>query len=326
MVSLFKDRSPATVIWLLLLSIIVHSHFIVYTPIIKATGSDGLSSTFINNYLVSVSPVFITLIYYATVILQALRLNHLLTDERMYSRVTYLPAMAYILLTGLFIEWSSITPALISNTLVIWFLAEILHLNDSLNPKTLLFNIGLLIGISAILYHPLALLLVSSFFALIILRTFLITQLLVLLMGFLFPFYILICYLFLTDKLTLLKNYIPDWNFNFPHYHISVIMIVTAIIITLILFIGLYYMQQENRRLLIQVRNNWIVLVIMMIIMLPLPLFNKGQVIESLMLCLVPAASVIAKGFLVPKKNTLPFIMFWVLVILGILKTWNIIK
>lgn len=326
MVSLFKDRSPAAIFWLFILSIIVHSHFLAYPITVYATEADGLLSAFINKYVALVSPAFIVLTYHAIIILQSLRLNHLLNDLRMYSRVNYLPAMVYILLTGLFTEWGSITPALIDNTMVIWMFAKLVRLYNSPNPKTLLFNIGLLIGISTILYHPSALLLPAAFFALMILRTFLIAEWLVLVMGVLCPFYFLISYLYLTDRLKTIKNYLPAWQLNLPYAHISIVFFITITAIILILFISFYYWQQENRRLLIQIRKNWIVLLVILLVMLPLPFVNKNAGIESLLLCIVPASPIIARGFLAPKKNLLPALMFWALIILAILQNWQIVK
>lgn len=326
MVALFKDRSPVTIFWLFILSIIVHSYFFVYPPNITATASEGLLAVLINKYISPLSPAFITFIYYAVILLQALRVNHLFTDHRMYSRVNYFPAMVYILLTGLFMEWSSLTPALLANFLVIWFFAKIVQLYNSPNPKTLLFNIGLLTGISTILYHPLAMLLPVAFFALMILRPFNVTEGVVLIMGVIAPFYFLASYLYLTDNFHTIKNYVPSWQFHLLNIPASTVFFITIGIIIFVVFIALYFWQQENRRLLIQVRNNWVVLLVMLLVMLPIPFINKNAGLESLLLCIVPASPIIAKGFLGPRKITLPFIMFLALIVLGILKNWHIIK
>ncbi|MEJ7683563.1 MAG: hypothetical protein WKG06_38040 [Segetibacter sp.] len=158
-----------------------------------------------------------------------------------------------------------------------------------------------------------------------ILRPFVITEWLVLVMGIIFPFYLLASYLYLTDNLYAIKNYIPLWQITLPHIQNKIIFFVTIAAILIIFFIGLFYSQQENRRLLIQVRKNWVVLLAMLFVLLPLPFINKNTGIESLILCIVPASPLMAKGFLAPKKNTIPALMFWALISLVILKTWQII-
>lgn len=325
MVALFKDRSPAAIFWLIMLSIIVHSHFFVDAPVVYASNEDGLLSTFLNDYILPLDPGFIVFIYHAFVIIQALRLNHLFTDHRMYSKINYLPAMVYILLTGVFTEWSSLNPALIINTVLIWFFAKTIRLYSNPNPKALLFNIGILTAVSIILYHPSVLLIPVAFFALMVLRPFIVTEWIVLIMGVIFPYYLLASYLYLTDRLQSIKNYIPLWQFNLPNIQNRIVFFITIAVIVIVLLMGLFYWQQENRRLLIQVRKNWVVLLAMFFVLLPLPFIHKNAGIESFILCIVPASPIIAKGFLAPKKNTIPALMFWALISLAILKNWQII-
>lgn len=325
MVALFKDRSPAAIFWLIILSILVHSHFFVETPVVHTNNADGLLSVFLEKYIVQLSPAFIVFIYHALVLIQALRLNHFFTDHRMYSRANYLPAMVYILLTGMFVEWTELTPALICNTILIWFFAKAVRLYNNPNPKTLLFNLGLLTGITIILYHPSALLIPVAFFAVLVLRPFIIAEFVVLIMGIIFPFYMLASYLYLTDSLPTIKSYLPLWQFNLPRVQTKTGFFITVATIFIVLLMGLFYWQQENRRLLIQVRKNWIVLLAMFFVLLPLPFINKNSGLESLILCIVPASPLIAKGFLAPKKNTIPAIMFWALLCLAIVKSWHLL-
>jgi len=325
-VSLFKDRSPATIIWLFILSIVVHSHFFVDTPVVKPGIDDGLLSKFLRDYLSVLSSGSVILIYHAIVLLQALRLNYLFTDHRMYSKVNYLAAMVYILLTGVFKEWSDLTPALIQNSLVIWLFTRSIQLYNNPNPKTVLFNIGLLIGVGILLYHPSSPLILVAFFALMAVRPFVITEWIVLPMGVITPYYFLAAYLYYNGKIQTIGEYIPDWALNIPDTTISPVFFVTIGLIIVILLIGLFYWQHESRRILIQVRKNWVVLLVMLLVMLPIPFINQHAGVESLLLWIVPASPFMAKGFLDPKKNFLPNLMFWSLLALAILKNWEIVK
>lgn len=326
MVALFKDRSPASVIWLFILSFIVHSHFIVDFPAIPANRHDGLLSQILQDYISLLSPAFIVVIYHLIVIIQALRLNYLFTDNRMYSKANFLAAMVYILLTGAFQEWSNLSSALIENILVIWLFAKTVKLYNSPNPKTVLFNIGLLIGVSIILYHPSALLILVAFFAVMVVRPFIVTEWLVLLMGVVFPYYFLASYLYLTDRIPSILLYIPKWGLNVPHTVVSPAFFVTIGLILIILITGMFYSQQESRRLLIQVRKNWVVLMVMLLIMLPIPFINMEAGLDSLLLWVVPASPYMAKAFLAPKKNTVPNMMFWSLLVLALLKNWQVVQ
>ena len=323
MVSLFKDRSPATVVWLFILSIVVHSHFIVEPPHILVLEDDGLISVVLKKYFTGLDPLFLTLIYHALIILQALRLNYLFTDNRMFSRVNYLTAMVFIILTGIFYAWSNLTSALIANIMLIWFYANTIRLYNSPNPKTLIFNIGLIVGMSIILYHPSAILILVAIFALLVVRPFFVAEWLVLLMGVFAPFYFLFSYLYLTDNLTRLRGYIPRWQFNLPDVPPTVLFFITLGVVAVVLFIGIVYWQRENRRLIIQVRKNWVVLHVMLLLMLPLPFISYKAGMDILLTFIVPLSPMMAKAFLAPKRDTLPNILFWCLLALVLVNNWG---
>jgi len=327
-VALFKDRSPATILWLFLLSVFVHSHFIFSPPKVAAFEQDGIISIVLNKYAFFLNPLVNTFLYHALVLVQALRLNYLFTDNRMFSKANYLTAMVFILLTGIFPEWSYLTPALIANIMIIWFFAKTVKLYNSPDPKTLIFNIGLIIGATILLYHPATLLILVAFFALLIVRPLLITEWVVLIMGILSPFYFLFSYLYLTDRIhNNWTKYLPQWQLNLPDLQPTVLFFITVGVLIVILLIGIFYFQSENRRLLIQVRKNWIVLQLMVLVMFPIPFISRNAGMDTFLLLIVPLSPFMAKGFLTPKKETLPNIMFWSLIILVVLNNWgNLIK
>jgi hypothetical protein len=324
-ISFFKDPSSANVIWVIMLSIALHSHFLIYPPQVWFNEPNGLIATFFRQYIAGLDSRVIVFLYHFMVITQALRLNFIFNEQRMFSRSNFLTAMAYVLLTAVFREWNQLTPALVANTMIIWFFAKIIRLYNSPMPKSLLFNIGLVVGGAVLLYHPCALLVLVAIFALLVVRPFNIAELIVMLMGVLAPFYFLGVYLFITDQFTGLSRYVPFLHLHLPHVQPSALFFATAAVMVIILLTGLYYWQKQNVRLLIQAKKNWGVLMIMLFFLLPVPFINRNAGIESAVLWAVPASPFIAKGFLEPKKNTLPNIMFWALVILVILNNWRII-
>ncbi len=326
MVALFKDRSPVAIIWLILLSLVVHSHFLIDFTGVQASGQDGLFSVLLKKYVAPLNAIIVLVIYHIVIIVQALRLNYLFSETRMYNQPNYLAAMVYILLTGIFKEWNALTPALLDNILVIWLFAKTVQLYNAPNPKTVLFNTGLIIGVSILFYHPSALLILVALFALLVVRPFNVTELLVLFMGVIAPYYFLASWLYLNDQLHTISSYIPVWQLNLPDTKVTGWFITTICLIIVILLIGLYYWQSESRRLLIHVRKNWGVLMVMLLVMLPIPFINKNVGLDSLILWLIPASPFIAKGFLAPRKNFLPNLMFLSLLLLAIAKNWQFIR
>lgn len=265
-------------------------------------------------------------IYFLLIISQAFHLNFIFNNQRMFSRSNYLTAMSYILITAVFTEWNNLMPAIIANSVLIWLYSKIIKLYNNPNPKSLLFNIGLIIGVCIILYHPTALLIVVAVFALLVVRPFSLTELLVMLMGVLSPFYFLAAYLFLSDKFSHFSAYLPTWQLNLPDVKNQVLFFVSIGLIIVFLFIGIYQYQNKNRRMLIHIRKNWGVLIAMLLVMLPLPFINKNANIESLLMWAIPVSPFVANGFFGPKSNLFPNIIFWMLVIMIVFNNWNLIN
>ena len=326
MFATFKERSPAAIIWLLLLSLAVHSHFFIVSPVVSVAEEDGLISLFLNRYFAGLHPTLLIVIYHILVIVQALRINFLFNDQRMFNKANYLTAMVYVMLTGLFAEWANITPALVINIFVIWLFAMTTRMYNTPNPKTLLFNIGLVIGICIILYHPSTLLILVAMFALLIVRPFNITEWIVMLMGILAPYYFLFSFLYLADKLNRLQRFVPEWQLNLPDVHSILLFTISLAVIVIMLIIGLFFYQAGSRRMLIQIRKNWSVLIVMLIVMVPVPFISKNAGLDSLLLWIIPVSPFIANGFLAPKRRLLPGVMFWILFALGIVNTWQLLK
>jgi hypothetical protein len=309
-----------------MLSIAAHAHFFIFPPQVTAPSGDGLISMFLNRYIAGLDPVLITMLYHVLVLSQALRLNYIFSDQRMFSKPTYLTAMVYVLITAIFPQWNQLTPALVANTLVIWLFSQIVNLYNNHNPKTLLFNIGLIIGGCILMYHPTTLLILIAIFALMVVRPFNVTEWLVMLMGVVAPFYFLFVFLYLSDQWVRLMQYVPLFQLNLPDVEPSPIFFATISVILLVLVVGIYHFQDKSRRMLIQVRKNWGVLMVMLLIMLPLPFISKNASLDSLLLWAIPVSPFMANGFLSPKRNTFPNIMFWTLVVLTVLNNWGLTK
>ena len=126
----------------------------------------------------------------------------------MFQQISYIPAFTYVILTAMFPYWDVISAGLIANSLVIWILVKLLRLYDQNQPKTLEFNIGLILGLSIILYEPIAILISVVLFALVIIRPFKLAEWLVLIMGILLPFYFIFTYVFLTGNINDFRQFL----------------------------------------------------------------------------------------------------------------------
>jgi len=208
-VFLFKDKSDLNLIFLLLLSLALHFHVWVNPPLVIANESDGLLSYFLLHYIKALPPLVLFFLFHTILLSQAIRLNILLSNFKMFQQISYVPAFTYVILTAMFPYWDVISAGLIANSLVIWILVKLLRLYDQSQPKTLEFNIGLILGLSIILYEPIAILIPVVLFALLIIRPFKLAEWLVLIMGILLPFYFIFTFVFFTGNINDFRQFLP---------------------------------------------------------------------------------------------------------------------
>lgn len=325
MVFLFRDKSIANIFFLVILAVGVHLHFFIDAPPVIAGVNDGLFSLVLQKYIMGLPSTVLFLLYIAIVLVQAIRLNMVLTDLRMFQTTNYTAAMAYVLLSGMLTQWCSITAALVANFLLIWLFVKLSRLYNHPSPKTLLFNIGFIVGLAVLCYHPTALLILVVLFALAVVRPFNIAEWLILLMGILAPYYFLASWLFLRDHFSTFHLYLPYLRLDLPPAKWDAALIASLAILVAMLLAGLFAWQVSNKRMVIQIRKNWGVMVVMLLILLPIPFIFENAGIESGVLALVPMGAFAGYAFSYPRRLMLPNFLFWLAVCIVIYNNWWLI-
>jgi hypothetical protein len=288
--------------------------------------NDGFISIFLSNYFTNISPTLLFIAYQVIILLQAIRLNMVLTDFRMFQSTNYITAMTYILFTGIISQWSSISAALISNSLVLWIFILLSKLYNNQEPRTLLFNIGMLVSLTILAYHPTAILIMVVLFALAVVRPFRIVEWVLLLMGVLLPYYFLAAYLFLNDQLKTIVNYSPLLRMHFPVTHPDLWMWINLGYLLVVLLIGMIYWQRYNNRMVMQIRKNWSIMLVLLLILVIAPFLFEGAGMDTAILSLIPLSAFVANAFSYPKRLFLPNLIFWVAIILVVHNNWELIK
>lgn len=288
--------------------------------------NDGIFSTILQKMAVGQSPTIIFLIYHFIVLIQAIRINMVLNDFKMFQQNNFTTAMAFVLLTGLLPQWSGLSAALIANFLLIWIFIKLCRLFNHPSPKTLLFNTGLLVGVSMLCYHPTAILILVVLFALAVVRPFHLAEWLILLMGILVPYYFLFAWLFLNDQFASIKGFLPFLQLNLPVAGLNTPLIISLSLLVVYLLTGLYYWQVSINRMIIQIRKNWGVMMVVLLIVLPIPFIFQQAGLEAAIMSLVPIAAFAGNVFSYPKKLLLPNILFLITVIVLIFNNGWLLK
>lgn len=313
MVALFKQKSPANIIILLIFGLLIKMPLFLHPEAIKIGPKDEKLYRNIVS-LLGESPAgsgfAASILCFLLLYIQALMINYLINEQRMTLRQTYLPAMSFLLITSLFPEWNFLSSPLMASFFIILSFILLFRLYNVEVASGSIFNIGLLLGIASFIYFPSVAYALCIFLGLMILRPFRINELVLLVLGILTPYYFLGVYLYLVDRLTP-QNILPNTVFSI-HPIPATLWVAIAVVLTGIPFLaGGYFIQAQLRKMLIQVRKNWSILLLYLLISLVIPLGGGSDSLQHWVIAAAPFAAFHACAYLYPKRSIVPAILFY---------------
>ena len=325
MIALFKQKSPANLIVLLIFGLLIKMPLFLKPKVIEASAQDGKLYHYFLAFFTTPgksNAVICSTIAFILLYGQALLINYLVNEQRMTSRQTFLPAMAYLLITSLLPEWNYLSAALVTTTIIIWAFIKVFKLYNATAAFSVIFNIGLLLGISSFFYFPSIAFLVCILLALMILRPFQIKEFVLLLFGILAPYYFYIVYLFLNDKLVL-ANVFPALNVQVPVITSDIWVAVSIVFLGTPFLMGGYFIQTQLRKMLIQARKNWSILLLYLFLSLLLPFINSITSLQNWIIVAAPFAAFHACAYLYPKRQAVSILLFFLTIAFILFQQWG---
>lgn len=316
MIGTFKANNPYNPFLLLVYGILLKLSMFLYPVIPQTQQTDGFLFKMLLAWLSPMGQAFsfiYPVITFTLLYTQAVSFNKLVNDHRLLPKPNYLTAMSYLLITSLFREWNVLSAPLIINTLLIWVWARMSGLANSPNPKTSLFNIGIAIGISTFFYFPSITFVALIIFGLLVTGRFKATDWLIAIMGILTPYYFLLSWAFLSDRLK--KYKFPGISVSLPHFSQTHWEVAAIALVLFAAAIGVFFIRKNFMRQLIQARKSWNLVFIYCFVALCIPFINATHSFEYWILCAVPLSAFIAAAFLYPNKSWFPSILHWLMVV-----------
>jgi len=312
----FKANNPRNNFLLLLYGLALNwPLFFKSAPVII-----GDNDTFLYQYIFGTlnkyaNSIIIAGIAFFILFLQAVIINKIVTDQKMFQRNNYLTGMSYLLITSIF--HVGFTSTLISVGFIIWILSILFNLSTQENPKKNIFNLGLLTGVSILIFFPSFLFVLLVLFGLLIFRPFRIQEWIIMILGIIAPFYFVFAFGFLLDNVEILT--MPSFYLRMPKFNLSGFEITSLSITLLLVIIGFSFTQSNMRKLLVQSRNCWTIITAVLVFALLVPIFNKTPQLHFTLFCFIPASIFVASAFYYPEKKWFVNLSHWILVALSVL-------
>ena len=311
MIGLFKQKSPANIVLLFIFGLLLKLPLFLYPKAVVATENDGRLFQFLVSFVTAGEgkPMLSAIIAFLLLYIQALLINYLINEYRMTTRQTFLPGMAYLMITSFLPEWNLLSAALVANTLIIWAFIKLFRLYNIAAASSSIYNIGLLIGLSTFLFFPSVFFGVCLLLGLMILRPFRLNELFLFLLGVVTPYYFYYVYLYLTNNFSTHKL-LPKIAIQIQEVHGNIWLIASTFLLIIPFLIGGYYIQTHLRKMLIQARKNWSILLLYLLVALFIPFINNTHTFHNWILIAAPFASFHTTAYLYPPRKWWPLFLF----------------
>lgn len=314
MTGIFKQKTSSNIIILLVYGLILKFNHFLH----PAGPLQQPEDHFLYNWLISflkplnIHPVLYVLFSFLLLYSQALLFNRICNEQKLLPRPNYLPAMAHMLTTSLFWDWSFFSAPLLANTFLIWIFYRMTTLPTIQRPAGAIFSIGVLMGIVTLLYRPAVVFVALVLLALFIMRPFRLKEWAINLLGITMPYYFLALVLYLSNKWDWNKIK-PVFSISLPAIPSSVYNTVSIILLVVPFMIGGYFVQANLNKMYIHVRKSWSLLLLYLIMAMLIIMADGGSNYVSWMLCSVPITAFHAAMYFYIGSRRLPMFIHWVL-------------
>lgn len=284
-------------------------------PVVKP--ADGF---FYHSFLNFLSPVgnslppIYSIIAFAINMGQAFMLTNFVNGNRLMLKSNYLAGMALVIITSFLPVFNVLSAPLVASPFLLLGFILLFKSHNQKSNNSNIYNAGLLIGLSSLIFLPAALFIVFAFLALANLRPFKVTEWLLLLVGALTPYYFCAIVLFLSDKFYL-PQYFRQITFGIHKAAYSLWHAGALFLLLCPLLIGIYYVQKNAGRMMVHIRRCWFLMLAYIITCIFIAFFNATTGLQNWVFMLPPIAALHGYAYFYAEWKIFPKASFWVAVL-----------
>jgi hypothetical protein len=318
MINFFNALNPLNILWLIIILLALRAGYLIHGPgkIEFAFARPFARLLLLPSSQNEISPGLNILLAGIIVFVQALLLNHLVNHFNLLGKPTFLPALMYITVSGLFMPFLVLSPPLLCNFLVIWMLFKLFSFYKSNDAKSVAYDLGMIVAVGTIIYLPFIYLFLVIWIALMLFKPFNWREGIAGIIGYITIFFFLAVYYYLNDSLGQFYNIWKPLATKFPdsitiNYY-NYLVLIPVIVILVLCFVKL---QQNFFKSYVQVRKSFQLLFIIFLIACLSFYIKDAFHLNHFLLCAVPAAVFFSYYFLYAKRKWFYETLFALLVI-----------
>lgn len=268
------------------------------------------------NALTFIPPALSVFLAFLLFTSQAIHINHVINKHEVLYKQSWLPALMFIIIAGLFPPFLWIHPILFVNSLLIFVFDKLFSLYKHPAPLALSFDGAFLLSLAALFYLPTIFLFIFYILCILILRPFSWRLWTVSIMGLLLPFFFAFFYYFWNNELMSfyervfvsgIKRQIDLAHIFNVKYILSVVIVGILFILSLLKLQTNYFKNVTKSRLIQQL------LVLLIPIGILSVLFSRDESLYRYSIIVLPVSIYLAYYFLSGKKRWVMEVMFLLL-------------
>jgi len=306
LLKLFNSSNPFTLFLFLVYSVAIHFHLFLNPGQFSSTYALAFDKIFMQLLHLHELPVlWLVVIHIAIVSLQGILISFLVQSNKILQKPSLVPAVVFVLITNIFHDIPAFSPEIISALIFTWALFKIFSTYNKTKIDSLLFDIGLIVAVSTLLFYPAAVFIGYAIAAVIRLRATSFREFLVLISGIAVICFLTATALFWFDILPVataqlyIPTRLPDMKPIFSPVHIAEFSI-----LGIVLMMALWFTGERFSSNIVQTRKYIGSFISLLLVACTVPLFSEHPAISNCYFLFIPA-SVIISYYLVQTKNQL---------------------
>lgn len=258
---------------------------------------------------------------YVILFIQSISLNGFINSQKLFPSAHLLFAYFYLLFSALLPSWNWISPFFLFNSILVLILPRMVRLYQQHHPQNDLFMLGVLGGVASSLYVSAWLLLPWLVVALLTLRPFRVSELVILLVGFLLPYYFAVSYCYLIDRWDQALLLLPQYKFALPSFKPIFENWAIGILIMVPVLLGGIRIANYLFRMLALTRKVWGLIFYALLMAILILFMDKGKSEDTIVLLLLPASFFMSAFAFFPANKFFPSLWAWLTIAFMI--AWN---
>lgn len=305
MIQVFRSSNPINILWLIVLLFLMRFGALVHFPLNTNASFTGLFL----RLLLAYPAVYLTpsgnIFWSAVLVLaQALWFNYLINNYNLLGKPSFLPALLYITVSGLFTSFLILSAPLTCNFLLIWMLQKLLNFYQTEEATSTAYDLGLIVGIGTLIYFPFIALFLVIWIALLIFRTFNWHEWISAIMGVSTVLFFLSVYYYCTNHTAAFHTLWASFDANFPVINITrPYRFVVLVPLVLIFILALFRLQNNFLKSMVMVRKTFQSLFFILLIVAAASFIKTDFSFNHFLLAAVPVATLSAYYFLYATKK-----------------------